>query len=618
MLEQAKTDAQVSKNGASLSGKRRRFKIVIHSSPFLRCVQTSVGISSGLAQTLADSIYEPADVIVSRTPPNTSPPQFKSALLRLDACLGEWLSPEYFEMITPPPGSALMIGGAKADLLRREDYSIYTDFTPPPPPIPSTSLWHSPTSSPPPTSAPAQSSETNGSLNLSALTTALPSLSKERKEGYVAPQPMYAVSSGGKIPDGFVAHARDACVMVDYQWDSMREPLEFGDGGKLGEEWSAMHQRFRAGLRKLVNWYATAENPDELLSAPLKKDNGEDVRGEKGEVEEEDEEVETVIIIVSHGAGCNALIGAITHQPVLMDVAIASITMALRKPDLDYQKALSKTRPRDSKSQRLVAVDQLYDIRLSATTEHLRSNSSTPISARSSTANIWNGGRRGRTSTLGSSTGPILSAFSYREPFSSSGSRSSSAGAAMGPSFRRESGSRQSPRRSGLGMSEIGISSNGFQPSHTPPSGLWSPAPSSLRLMDDGSNDEAVDDFDSLLPDFDNRRFQPVAERMAARGQKITPVLTPVSIPELNVTPTSLGSYEVPTSPIPIQGPVLAAPIRLNTSLGGDTAIEEVKIPQLGGGAGGLWGLPLPPSEAERFRDLSHSKRRWTVNERAL
>src|SRR5699024_3533421 len=41
------------------------------------------------------------------------------SLLRVDAFLGEWLCPDYFEHITPPPSSERLIAGAKAELLRR-------------------------------------------------------------------------------------------------------------------------------------------------------------------------------------------------------------------------------------------------------------------------------------------------------------------------------------------------------------------------------------------------------------------------------------------------------------------------------------------------------------------
>ena len=71
-LEQAKLDDEVSQNGAALSATRRRFKIVIHSSPFLRCVQTSIGISSGLAQTSPDSIFGPPTSSSPRLPPPLS------------------------------------------------------------------------------------------------------------------------------------------------------------------------------------------------------------------------------------------------------------------------------------------------------------------------------------------------------------------------------------------------------------------------------------------------------------------------------------------------------------------------------------------------------------------
>lgn len=387
LLEQASRDDQESRAATSSTRGRKRFKVVIHTSPFLRCVQTSIGISSGLAQVSPDAHHAPAHVIV----PRVAPP--KSALLRLDSFLGEWLSPEYFEMITPPPGPALMLGGAKADLLRREDYSAYTDTKPDERPLSGGRLWHASSPSRPANGAPSPASEADGAIDVSALASALPALHRE-PIGYAPPTPLYA-STSGKIPDGFVAHARDACLAVDYQWDSMRDPLDFGDGGKLGEEWAAVHMRFRGGLRKLVNWYATTESAADLMSS----------RADSPEPEA-DGDAETVVIIVSHGAGCNALIGAITHQPVLMDVGLASVTMATRKPHLDYAQMLAAAAPlADPAAKSLVHVDKMYDMRLYASTEHLRSLSSTPVSSRpTSTAKVRSPtglGYRGRTSTLG-------------------------------------------------------------------------------------------------------------------------------------------------------------------------------------------------------------------------
>ncbi|PNY30048.1 Uncharacterized protein TCAP_00040 [Tolypocladium capitatum] len=613
-LEQAKLDDEASRNGASLAAKRKRFKVVMHSSPFLRCVQTSVGIASGLAQTSPDSIFDPADIIVPRAAPTRRPPCFKSVLLRLDSFLGEWLAPEYFDMITPPPGPALMLGGAKADLLRREDYSAYADPILPEKPASGGSLWQASPTSGPATQAPSPASDKRSATNTSA-----------PAKGYVAPRPLYAVSSSGMIPEGFVAHARDACATVDYQWDSMRKPLDFGDGGKLGEEWTAMHTRFRGGLRKLINWYATADSPADLVTKPAGA--GSDVGGAPA-VEREDEEVETVVVIVSHGAGCNALIGAITHQPVLMDVGIASITMATRKPGLDYRQMLAAAHaPRDSSAQPLVQVDDMYDIRLSASTEHLQSSGSTPVSSRPpSTAHIWNApkhGTRGRTSTLSNiSGGPVMSPFTYPDPLSSPGSRSSSASAAVGNSFRRDSGSyRPVPRGPAMATAALAGVTGGPPPGNRSPGGpsfgLWSPVPSSLRLIDDGSDD--VDDFGSMLPDFDQSRFKTVVAEGEAREAPSTPAPStpaPSSAPAVGGGTPSVPEMDPSAPKHSPQVPMFAGPIKIHTNLGSDKPIEEMRVAQLGGGLGGLWGIPPPPDEAERFRDLSLTKRRWTVNER--
>lgn len=74
---------------ASPSSKPRR--IIIHTSPFLRCIQTSISLGTQLP---------------------TKP------LLRIDAWLGEWLSSDYYAEITPPPSSELMVANAKMEYLR--------------------------------------------------------------------------------------------------------------------------------------------------------------------------------------------------------------------------------------------------------------------------------------------------------------------------------------------------------------------------------------------------------------------------------------------------------------------------------------------------------------------
>ena len=302
------------------------------------------------------------------------------ARLRIDAFLGEWLSPDYFEAITPPPSSVLMVAGAKADLLRRGDLvdsindpaktsSVQGNFP---------GGWASPKSHP----DSGATSEDDGFLtDLSSLTiegakrdrasshsttggkSGLRAVRQARAactfdSGYVPPQPRYAISALDPIPSGYVAHARDACVDVDYQWDSMRPPQDWGNGGEYGEEWSSMHRRFRRGLQQMVLWYRS----NETSTRPAGADNDED-------------DSDTVLILVTHGAGCNALIGALTNQPVLLDVGMASLTMAVRKHGAGSEHASSTQSPRRRSSIEL-GISEDYEVPLVASTEHLRAGSS--------------------------------------------------------------------------------------------------------------------------------------------------------------------------------------------------------------------------------------------------
>jgi broad specificity phosphatase PhoE len=629
ILQTAKIESEASAALAGITSptsRHKRYRVIIHSSPFLRCLQTSIGISSGLAQLSPDALYSPADVIVSPVSARGHNGGFKSSVLRLDSFLGEWLSPEYFESITPPPGHALMLGSAKAELLKRHDGSKFAGLAatanPAPVPQPSKSLWSGSHSPSPGSSSQTPASEKDGAFEtLSRPTT----IAGEGFNGYVAPRPNYAASTGGQIPEGFVTHARDECLAIDYQWDSMRPPKAFGDGGRLGEEWTAMHKRFRLGLKKMLNWYATADSPSQQVTTPTASTQSSPV---------EDEDVETVVVIVSHGAGCNALIGAITHQPVLMDVAIASLTMAERKPDLDYLRAQREAAQMEGMDAALVPVDKMYDIRMSASTEHLRpSQSSTPVSGRSSsTANVWNAGARGRTATLSGAMGPALSTFTYNDSLGLPVHRSTSASAALGnPLKRRDSGSTNRASSKALASANSNL---GPRRGNSPPrfgsgaakntaasGGLWAPIPSSLRLMDDGASDAESDDF----PQFHQSRFTHTIHESAAETHNGPAATAPGGHSQepaaaATETPEQSGGEvaEVDKSRTARPSTIIKGPIPLRTAdLSPVRPAEPVNVTQLGGGLGGLWGKPQPPEEAERFRDLSHAKRRWTVNERA-
>lgn len=404
--------------------RRRRHKVIIHSSPFQRCVQTSVAISAGLASKPEHATPSSVSPLPSRSGQSHPSPKIlpkldtdspeltasaddtngksreskktiRKSIVRVDAFLGEWLTPDYFELITPPPSSVMMVAGAKAELLRREDYSnliqirqninINQGFP---------GGWQSPVASPqfekqeaplPSLSSLGQAlqgRERTNSLNsigglANRFNNTRPSLAIVTEQGvYQAPVPSYALSTSDPIPAGYVAHARDACVDVDYQWDSMREPQHWGNGGEYGEEWSAMHKRFRNGLQQMIQWYSTSEHPARLVTKTPRSAT------ENQPDEEVDEDTDLVLILVTHGAGCNALIGALTNQPVLIDVGMSSLTMAVRK---SFPKTESPSSPaRSRSSSRSFNLPDEYDVKLIANTEHLRSSSthSTPPSSR--------------------------------------------------------------------------------------------------------------------------------------------------------------------------------------------------------------------------------------------
>ncbi|KAF2840112.1 hypothetical protein M501DRAFT_1030371 [Patellaria atrata CBS 101060] len=401
--------------------KHRKHKVVVHSSPFLRCVQTSIAISAGLAQfdpaapSLRNRSHSHSTKLTSSHPlsPHMRPMEvrspvlagipepedeptsnvlrksaikkhFEKSILRVDAFLGEWLSPDYFDLITPPPESALMVATAKADLLRRGEY---VDATPH---VNRSHTGHFPggwSRSNIPTYTPHGHGSPSPLEDLESLSHALPRrdrasshssvgstgsrsslkpqthLSKGDGSRYIAPVPSYAVSPSEPIPRGYVDHARDACVDIDYNWDSMRPPQEWGDGGQYGEEWSSMHRRFRRGIDSMVDWY---KNSPESFSDPTIAAVAEN------HTDELDDDTDLVLILVTHGAGCNALIGALTNQPVLLDVGMASLTMACRLDTPRRRESILHRTPSNQKSYLDSRLSEGYQMRLVASTEHLR------------------------------------------------------------------------------------------------------------------------------------------------------------------------------------------------------------------------------------------------------
>ncbi|EME46058.1 hypothetical protein DOTSEDRAFT_70149 [Dothistroma septosporum NZE10] len=525
--------------------RRRKHKVVIHTSPFLRCLQTSVAISAGMAQYEAPKetprtpatmhsaspklrakegpmsphlrpITEPshdfARDLARRALDGHSQKKHRRSKLRVDAFLGEWLNPGYFDQITPPPPSSMMVTGAKAELMQNDPLDIYT-------PTLShksskSSLWGG-TNSRPSASREASlddwsdvrdalevpsghrsrsnsvssagSTESSGRKSqfraqhaLHALTSRVPPPGPENAI-YHPPTPSYAISNSDNIPRGYVTHARNATVHVDYQWDSSRPPQDWGSGGVYGEEWSSMHRRFRRGLNNLVEWY----NQHDV------DDRAEDALGieqaDKHHDEEDDEDL--VVILVTHGAGSNALIGALTNQPVLLDVGMASLTMAVRKDNAPALLSPSGSNPASPgpsgtpcsspdpvkmmnggvrRSSLDVGLSAIYDMRLVASSEHLRPGVD-PTKAAKSTMSNMRGAQEAlaRYKQFGSQTQAAAEpTWTLQAP----GGRRVNPSAALG-SIRRPSASSIPQRRS----SPANVPKLSTDGSPTSLTGLWTP-----------------------------------------------------------------------------------------------------------------------------------------------
>ncbi|KAJ5261034.1 hypothetical protein N7478_011629 [Penicillium angulare] len=361
-----------------------RYNVIVHTSPFLRCLQTSIAISAGLSQyglnkeppTAVDTLQRPHGDVADVVP---------RPLMRVDAFLGEWLSPDYFDQIIPPPSSDRMIALAKADLLRRGEII-------PPAREPTRAFsghfpggWgnHSPQTSP--SEDDSQSSPLRGSSSTpkqspqrqrastvdrpqssSAVDGASTILSRldtdlavTKNASYAPPTPAYAVSASDSIPAGYVAHARDACVKIDYQWDSMRTPC-WGTGGEYGEEWSSMQERVADGFDRMMKWYRQPEACAPYPSRAADKSSPNDGRPSQD-----------VLILVTHGADCNALINSLAGHSVLLDIATASLTVAVPRNRLPKIQPKIDERPNNS-DRTNHSISRDYALQLIASTDHLQ------------------------------------------------------------------------------------------------------------------------------------------------------------------------------------------------------------------------------------------------------
>ena len=610
-----------------------RHRVIIHTSPFLRCVQTSIAISAGMAQWNAmihstasskrhrnsqghagaarlhsvrplNSLHlaaipepiEESDRALVEESVSRSKDDHKASM-RIDAFLGEWLQPDYFELISQPPDSKLMVAGAKAELLRPGDYSTIPGST-----MNSASPsvhgfpggWASP-----PTAALSNESAVDGSFSsLSSIGDALPRRDRASSygsagpggrgnirpsskiatnfhastEGYTPPTPTYAVSPADPIPAGYVAHARDACIQVDYQWDSMRSPQCWGDGGEYGEEWAAMHKRFRRGLQEMIDWYRKHDASVTSSSA----DNQYPPKGaDDRDATSEDDGVETVLVLVTHGAGCNALLGALTDSPVLMDIGMASLTMAVRK-DVKHDVATTnglETHLSDKRSAFSTHISEEYDVKLSASTEHLRAGSNPlnvpQLQVRGVSSPQIHGSYRHR---VGSGTSSSLERpFSIGEPHRS--------GVSTGIGSIRRVANSSSPFPRAMSTS---VTSNGL-------TGLWSPH-MNASAPEGEPGDDMVLNFGDTSSDDSKANESPV---------DVFPTIDSVTDEKIN------GKEERQTDPFK-HTDINAPSSNVNSSI-----VETVK-PQYQG----LWGTAIAVRELGSQKEKPTTrKRRWTVDE---
>ena len=599
---------------------KRKHKIVIHTSPFLRCIQTAIGIASGLATSPAHShharrpmptqlmhsdparnpptitarslresprlepIPEPASspILTFSQPPRHNPPK---ALLRIDAFLGEWLSPEYFMHITPPPSSVMMVASAKADLLRREDcahlsYSV---------PVSAGGFpggWS--------TSSNASSGSTEREQHelpdkpfsrdrTSSMSSAGSGGSAGRPRPlsrghgqsapdnsiYAPPIPHYALSMSDPIPLGYVSHAKDAVVMVDYQWDSMREPQNWGDGGDYGEEWSSMHKRFRTGITKLIDWYREHDVSVDLTSRPSTSS------GQDGSSEDEED---LVVIVVSHGAGCNALIGAITNQPVLLDVGMTNLTVAVRKTPKTPHQTPNRTLAHSRNQSRQMTLADEYDLILQNSSEHLRRVSG--ASTQSSNFKTSNQLSRPFLDRLNTATGistnsPFVDPISIGEP-----ARGLPLAGTGNPNFG-------SIRRTASVTSGTGSSVGGgtYTPSCEGSIGLWAPK----RPVGEEEPKEEGTEGDDMVLNFALEREVKASQPTSLKVDAIEDKLAGLTVTEICATKKDENKSKGKQKDVPERS---------------DTAKT------------GLWPGPRPPGELGTQPDrLMAPKRRWTVTE---
>lgn len=131
--------------------------------------------------------------------------------------------------------------------------------------------------------------------------------------------------AAGPVPDNILLHGW-SLLDADVQFDS----LQHGAGGSFEESWDAMLMRFQRGMHKvLVEQSTHATGSDKpFAEAPSRE---QVPRGSHSEYQAAPEK-ENVVLFLTHGAGCTALIHALSGTPTqdLPYIKRSSLSMAVR------------------------------------------------------------------------------------------------------------------------------------------------------------------------------------------------------------------------------------------------------------------------------------------------
>ena len=374
---------------------KKKLNVVMHSSPYLRCTQTAIAVSAGIARARAKLTHidsgqdDHASTLLVQQPDtvhkNASQEHVSSRhgsckiKLRLDAFLGEWLTPDYFQPMYSAPNATHLVATAKTDLLQgpgeNEDNRHES--------LSSLPIWGNVRSK-----LVEKDEARDGRQSVTAKGFSKQSVQEQRTESHRIMRDAYSrrdmklatvfnedfdlcrakdvtlhstdkLFQAEPVPRRVIEQAKNAYIEIDSQWDSTIDPLSWGNGGELGEEWSEMHARFTTGIHSMLKWYANGETQNSNIQA---------TNPAFGEVYK----LETVLIIVTHGAGCNALIGALTNQPILVDVDTSSLTMFVRKYGAGSNASDCFLRSMTELPTCGYGFLEFYDLKSLAETEHLQ------------------------------------------------------------------------------------------------------------------------------------------------------------------------------------------------------------------------------------------------------